>query len=91
MPQIRLKPVEEESFCQIEAAGPNILVQALAEAIGPDPTELDPFEYDLRVEEVHSILEEMSKGLNIFDNIDENLPGGQGVEYFDDFERHTII
>ena len=82
-----MQPVEEETLGEVKDGGPNILVQALAEIIGSDPVGLDSPEYDLRVEEVHSILEEMSKELNILGKADENLPGGQGVEYFDDFEK----
>ena len=104
VPQVRLKPVEEEATDLIEE-DPDILTQALAAAIGTDPAELDPFEYDLRVEEVHLILEEMSKAINLdIKPIGENPPGketnpGQDIEqnieggigYFDSFEKDVQL
>ena len=100
VPQVRLKPIEEEVTDLVEE-DPDILTQALAEAIGTDPAELDPFEYDLRVEEVHLILEEMSKAINLdIKPIDENLaakgtnPGQdieQNIEYFDSFEKDVQL
>ena len=93
IPQIELQPVVplagavEEPLGEVKDGEPNILVQALAEIIDSEPVELGSPEYDFRVEEVHAILEEMSKELDILNQVDENLPEGGGVEYFDDFDK----
>ena len=93
VPQIELPPVvplagvTEESLGEAKDGEPNILVQALTEIIDSEPVELGSPEYNFRVEEVHSILEEMSKELNILNQVDGNLPEGGGVEYFDNFDK----
>ena len=97
VPHIPLKPVEEEVADLIQQEDPDILTQALVESLVTDPAELNPSEYDLRIEEVHSILEEMSKSIN-FDlkPIDEDLTAkatnpGQDIEYFDNFEKDVQL
>ena len=89
VPHISLRPVEEEVADMIQQEDPDILTQALVGALVTDPSELNPPEYDLRVEEVHTILEEMSKSIN-FDiaPVDEGL---QDIEYFDSFEKDVQL
>ena len=86
-PVVSIAPHTDETYEE-----PNILVQALSEAINGETAPIDSIEFDNNVELVHSILEEMTHQAKLSNLINEagiDLSEDKEIKmnYFDEFEK----